>query len=145
MAAQTPLNHKLEVRPSKIEGKGVFAREPITKGELLSPIDDSRSVIMTDEEFTIFTKQATTTYDAVALGSGKHRVSTTARGDSPGNYINHSCEPNAVSTPEGVVASRDIAVGEEITTDYALVSRKGWSMKCNCGSSVCRGIVRGVV
>ncbi|MEN3342311.1 MAG: hypothetical protein V7644_1715, partial [Actinomycetota bacterium] len=34
---------------------------------------------------------------------------------------------------------------DEITVDYALISRSGWSMRCDCGSPNCRGIVHGVL
>lgn len=69
-----------------------------------------------------------------------------------GRYANHSCDPNAVLIPirvEGIVprlclfASRDVAMGEEVTFDYA-----GGAMAnsvrclsdtaCLCGSSNCR-------
>ena len=33
---KTWLNPKIEVRPSPIEGKGLFAKEPIAKGEQLT-------------------------------------------------------------------------------------------------------------
>lgn len=71
--------------------------------------------------------------------------------DAPFRYMNHSCEPNAglfiieydendamLLPPHLVVeATQDIAVGEEISIDYA------WSYEsaipCGCGAKTCRG------
>ncbi|MEY4026238.1 MAG: hypothetical protein RL438_1751, partial [Actinomycetota bacterium] len=39
----------------------------------------------------------------------------------PGDSINHSCEPNCgMRNATTIVAMRDIAVGEELTFDYAM-------------------------
>lgn len=41
-------------------------------------------------------------------------------------------------------ARRDIASGEEITIDYALLTGiPEWEMDCVCGSPLCRKVVRG--
>lgn len=141
---KTWLNPKIEVRPSPIEGQGLFAKEPIAKGEQLTRNGEDDYVIMTDEELQAFTKTASS-YDAMALGSGLHRVSTVPRDQDPSNFGNHSCDPNAETNTEGLVAIRDIQADKEITTDYALHSGKSWSMVCTCGAQNCRKIVRGVV
>jgi SET domain-containing protein len=141
---KTWLNPKIEVRPSHIEGKGLFAKEPIAKGEQLTQNGEDDYTIMTDEEFKAFTKTASS-YDAMALGNGAHRVSKVSRDEDPSNYGNHSCDPNAEMNDSGLVAERDIKVDEEITSDYALHSSKDWSMVCNCGAKNCRKVVVGVV
>jgi SET domain-containing protein len=141
---KTWINPKIELRPSRIEGKGLFAKEPISKGEQLIRSGDDEYVIMTDEEFQAFT-ETVSSYDAVALGDGRQRVSTVSREQDPSNYGNHSCDPNAEMNDEGLVASRDIKAGEEITCDYAPLSSRSWSMVCNCGTPNCRKIVRGMV
>jgi uncharacterized protein len=141
---KTWLNPKIEVRLSPIEGKGLFANALIAMGEQLSRDGDDDYVIMTDDEFQAFTATARS-YDAVALGNGLHRVSTVSRDQDPSNFGNHSCDPTAQTNNEGLVATRDIKAGEEITTDYALCSHKNWSMICNCGAAKCRKVVRGVL
>jgi SET domain-containing protein len=141
---KTWLNPKVEVRPSPIEGQGLFAKKSIAKGEQLIRNGEDDYVIMSDHEFWAFTKSAAS-YDAVALGDGRHRVSTVAREQDPSNFGNHSCDPNAETNDEGLVAMRDIQADEEITCDYALLSSIRWSMACNCGAQNCRKIVRGVV
>jgi uncharacterized protein len=141
---KTWLNPKIAVSLSPIEGKGLFAKEPLAKGEQLTRNGEDDYLIMTEEEFQAFSKTAVS-YDAMALGAGKHRVSRVSREQDPSNYGNHSCDPNAETNAFGLVAKRDIQAGEEITSDYAVHSSTEWSMICNCGANNCRKIVRGVV
>jgi hypothetical protein len=142
-AMKTWLNPKIVVRDSPIEGRGLFAARPIAAGEQLIVLGDEGWIVMSDDQFQAFIETAGS-YDAVALGNGMHRVSTRSRDEEPSNYGNHSCAPNAHPNDDGLVAAHDIAAGTEITSDYAPMSAPTWSMRCNCGSAACRGIVRGV-
>lgn len=57
-------------------------------------------------------------------------------------YVNHSCEPNTISTGYGFeIAIRDISAGEEITDEYGLFNLQQ-DIKCLCGSDNCRGVIR---
>lgn len=57
---------------------------------------------------------------------------------------NHSCEANTTYSGLNVVARRAIAVGEELTLDYAeLVGEDAAPFECRCGAPSCRGLVRG--
>lgn len=57
-------------------------------------------------------------------------------------FVNHSCDPSAVSTGwELDVAVRDIAAGEEITNDYGALNLDR-SFACHCGSASCRRTIR---
>jgi uncharacterized protein len=59
-------------------------------------------------------------------------------------FINHSCEPNVGFAGNIVlVAMRDVAAGEELTTDYALFDDADDPMACNCGTPSCRGTISG--
>jgi hypothetical protein len=65
---------------------------------------------------------------------------------SQDDFFNHSCDPNCVVVFDApkihLIALRDIAVGEEITYDYALtIFNDAWQMSCNCGATKCRRIV----
>ena len=62
----------------------------------------------------------------------------------PGDSINHSCEPNCgMRNATTIVAMRDIAVGEELTFDYAMSDASDYDeFDCNCGTSLCRGQVQ---
>lgn len=72
-----------------------------------------------------------------------------AVGGNDARFINHSCAPNCEAwNAEGeiwIVASRDIAPGEELTYDYGL-PWEGESDEeaftryaCRCGAPACRG------
>lgn len=58
---------------------------------------------------------------------------------SPGCYLNHSCDPNAMRSGVKVFAWRDIVPGEEITIDYRLNAFGGERWTCACGSASCAG------
>lgn len=144
------LNTRIEVRDSSIEGKGLFAKAPFQKGEEFvvatgeEPYDEK---VYTDEEFKKFTEWCIANgkeWDAVSNGDGTHTAAISDREKHPGNYGNHSCDPNVKSNDKGgLIALRDIKPGEEITIDYAQFSTRDWSMKCNCGAKNCTGEVRG--
>lgn len=59
---------------------------------------------------------------------------------------NHSCDPNLWWSGAALVAVRDLAAGEELTYDYATGTAggplpEGFLLRCNCGSTRCRGLV----
>lgn len=92
-------NH-LYVEESAIHGKGLFAREKITKGETIGLLK---------------TKPAKKDGPYVLWVDDNERVRVTCHL----RFINHSPSPNACyyDTLE-VIALRDIEPGEEITHDY---------------------------
>lgn len=63
------------------------------------------------------------------------------------SFMDHSCCPNTCQEYDGLLrytmrAMSKITVGERITMDYEdLKSSKRVSFHCNCGASVCRGII----
>ncbi|MEP7113290.1 MAG: SET domain-containing protein-lysine N-methyltransferase, partial [Ilumatobacteraceae bacterium] len=63
----------------------------------------------------------------------------------PADFINHSCDPNCVLNGSVLlIASRDIAVGEELSYDYATSDGSDYDeFECACGTSLCRGKVSG--
>jgi hypothetical protein len=69
-------------------------------------------------------------------------------GDSPGRYINHSCEPNAgirkYKNQLFLFAATMLRPRIEITFDYSTTIGDDdiWTMRCNCGRSACRKRVR---
>lgn len=62
----------------------------------------------------------------------------------PGDYVNHSCEPNCgMDGAVVLVAMRDIEPGEELTFDYAMCDVAPYSeFDCACRAATCRGEVR---
>lgn len=66
-------------------------------------------------------------------------------------FVNHSCEPNCRLTQInvngrmhcGIFAKRDIEPGEFLSYDYCFDTRHGDRFVCRCGSSICRGTMKG--
>ena len=57
-------------------------------------------------------------------------------------YVNHSCNPNTMSTGYGFeIAVRDIHPGDEVTDEYGMLNISS-PLHCRCGAPRCRGIVR---
>ncbi|CAN5219768.1 hypothetical protein BH09BAC3_BH09BAC3_26540 [soil metagenome] len=66
--------------------------------------------------------------------------------ENPVNWApqNHSCNANTAYEGLNVVATRDIAAGEELTLDYALFLDDNLEpFVCMCGSANCREVVSG--
>jgi len=65
-----------------------------------------------------------------------------------GAFANHSCNPNAGVFKSGsrlwLKAIKRITAGDEITHDYStlLGADDVWKMKCNCGATNCRKVVK---
>jgi hypothetical protein len=62
-----------------------------------------------------------------------------------GDYVNHSCNPNAgLSGQIGLVAMRDIKIDEEVCFDYAMSDTMPYDeFECGCGQPTCRGKITG--
>jgi hypothetical protein len=131
------LNRKLIVRRSAIAGLGLFAVARVERGEECCRLADE---LMTDERFRVYVA-GRARYSALAVDERLHLQSD----DDPMTKGNHSCDPNMwLAVTLTVVARRPIAVGDEATIDYALLTVEPiWSMECNCGSALCRELVTG--
>ncbi|HEU4839385.1 MAG TPA: SET domain-containing protein-lysine N-methyltransferase [Micavibrio sp.] len=112
---------KVYVDRSPIHGLGVFAGEDIKKGEVVWEMVRGFDRVYTQAEYESFPEQARKYLDTYAYwdGEGIHLC-----GDQ-GIYTNHSETPNVGSVAEWPdpgsdyeYALRDIAKGEEITSDY---------------------------
>ena len=136
---QSWLDPRVEVRTSPIEGRGLFATQPIGEGETVSVLG-GRVIGDAEVRGLIAAGQR---YDGIALGQDRNLAIEPA--DWPGRHGNHSCDPNLwMAGSFRVVAMRDIAAGEELTIDYALhTTDPGWQMTCRCGSRRCRRTIRG--
>ena len=62
-----------------------------------------------------------------------------------GDYVNHSCNPNAgFAGTIHLVAIHEIQAGEEITFDYAMCMTNSFgNMECSCQSADCRQYITG--
>jgi SET domain-containing protein len=135
------LNPGLEVRNSKIGGRGVFAKENIIRGTRLAIfggklmfIDEIRNLPENLQEYTMQIEER------LILGPPQNSTEPDET-----DFFNHSCEPNSGFKGQlFLVAMRDITKNEEITFDYAMVVSESvgsdfvFEMECKCGSGNCR-------
>ena len=126
--------------PSRIAGRGLIAVEGIQKGEVVAikagHIIDSSALARLPERLQ---------NSEIQIAEGFHLAALTDDEYEPVMlFINHSCEPNVGFAGNIVlVAMRDIAPGEELTTDYAFFDLSAVEMECECGRPSCRRVVTG--
>jgi SET domain-containing protein len=124
----------VEVKPSSIEGLGLFALTPIKCGQGIRRINVVREI--TPE--APLREDLGERFDHCDYPDGK-----TVLLGFPDRHINHSCDPNAWVHYEKdacyLYARRAIAAGDEITCDYNLNITGGTSWPCHCGTARCRG------
>jgi SET domain-containing protein len=133
------------VKTSGLNGKGLFAATDINQGEIIWQMDLNvpkfhinivrnmpvekqgellKYVMQIDEQWFIGMADGTSI--------------------EPGDFINHSCNPNTWFVKDvALAARRDIKQGEEITYDYATSDTYGLEMTCQCGSRNCRQVIKG--
>lgn len=118
---------------SRSGGRGVFALSPISAGSLI--VLWGGRVVSEEEvgELSPFRRRL-----ILQVEEGYFLLSTV---DGPGDWVNHSCEPNAgILGQISLVAIRTIEAGEEIRYDYATSeSSRFEDFECGCGTSACRG------
>ena len=134
------ISPKAAVKQSPNQGRGLFALEPIAKGETVC--------IKGGHIFNRRTLQEVTQ----ALGPAEIQIGEDLfigplnEQEREGSMIfsNHSCEPNiGVQGQIVFVALRDIEAGEELTHDWATTDDDTYEMDCKCGSPTCRGVITG--
>lgn len=132
------LNPKCEAREHAQGGCGVFARQRIPKGELIS-LWGGKIVRKQELDPTMprFTQRV--------LQIDEDLYILTAEDKEPNDCFNHSCDPNlGFSGQIGLVAMRDIEAGEELTFDYAMSDGGPYDeFECYCGSPSCRRKITG--
>ncbi|MFH1848758.1 MAG: SET domain-containing protein-lysine N-methyltransferase [archaeon] len=131
---------KIETKESKIDGKGIFARQNIAKGEMLfikaGHIVGYDEAMKCSREIGEYDVQISDNFFLVPKRKDEIRDLAV--------QFNHSCNPNA--GPDGqitFVALRDIIKGQEITCDYAAITAYPYRLSCKCGSKNCRKIITG--
>jgi SET domain-containing protein len=127
----------LEIRPSKIHRRGVYALQRIPAQRKVIEYTGERisrreTKIRGQGDLTyLFTLDDYWTLDGAVGGSGAE-------------IINHSCEPNLrTNIIRGHIlywSKRVIKAGEELTVDYRF-SSKIERVPCRCGAKGCRGAI----
>jgi uncharacterized protein len=132
------LSSKLEGRPKPNgSGNGIYTLKPIKKGELVAVFG---GVVY---EWDAFIHLPDRERSLCIQVEDRHFLVPRPIGE--GDYVNHSCNPNAgLSGQIGLVAMRDIKIGEEVCFDYAMSDTMPYDeFECGCGAATCRGTVTG--
>ena len=142
---------RIQVRRSGVHGKGVFALQPIARGE--------RIIEYVGEVLTWKAAQKRHPHDpsdpnhTFFFHVDDKRVIDAAVGGNAARWINHACDPNCKAEEEEgrifIDAIRDIAPGEELFYDYGLIIDERYTpalkrqYECRCGSPRCRRTMLG--
>jgi SET domain-containing protein len=107
---------KSYVTPSKVQGLGVFAAEPIKKGSIVWRFDPKWDIVFSVEEVSNMTTERQEYIKKYAYLDNQGYILCS----DDAKYLNHSSVPN-VNSRAGIIediAIRDIDVGEELLVDY---------------------------
>lgn len=147
-AGRAKLPAALRLARSGVHGYGLFARDFIPQGERIIEYVGERITKAEAER-----REARRLARRDTGGDGCVYVfEMTRRHDIDGNVpwnparrINHSCAPNCqVADIRGhlwIVASRDLAPGEELTYDYGFDYGEWRNHPCRCGAKECAGYI----
>ncbi|GGH01616.1 SET domain-containing protein-lysine N-methyltransferase [Glycocaulis albus] len=107
------------VGPSAIEGVGVFAAEPIRKGQLIYRFEPDFDRLIGQADLAAMPESIRRFIERYTYPHPKDGSMLVLDADN-GRHMNHSLEPNT-DFRDSVFgyAIRDIAAGEEITCNYA--------------------------
>ncbi len=134
------ISPKAAVKGSQIEGRGLFAVEPINKGEIVCI---KGGYIFDRQRLREIEKHLGPAEIQIAEDLFIGPLSAEVREGSM-IFSNHSCDPNiGVQGQIIFVAMRDIESGEELTHDWATTDDDTYEMNCNCGAQNCRKIITG--
>jgi uncharacterized protein len=134
-------NPKTEKRASRVHGRGLFAREAISAGEIVAV----KGGIIMDAAALALIRDAVSPAD-IQIEDGLY-IGPGSAEEVEANILclNHSCHPNVgVRGQITFVAMRDIPAGAELTIDYAMIDGDpAERMACSCGAPECRKIITG--
>lgn len=148
------MTRRIAARRSPIHGNGVFAVEPLAKGEEI--IQYKGKLLSNDEADDLYGDGGETGHTFLFTLNDDYIIDGSQQGNTA-RWINHSCAPNCRALVEEsangnprkdkvvIETLRRIKPGEELTYDYGIVLdvrhtarlKKLW--KCLCGSPDCIG------
>jgi SET domain-containing protein len=132
------INFPLEVKASRIDGKGAYALKAIPARRKLGNMGGE---IISVREARKRVKQLKRV-SMVEFGDGRALDASVNPNDL--RYINHSCDPNTYLrvcySKVEFWSLRKIKKGEELTCDYGETHHDG-KLPCRCGAKNCRGFI----
>ncbi|MDQ1397722.1 MAG: hypothetical protein QOG64_2981, partial [Acidimicrobiaceae bacterium] len=138
------LDDRVEVGPSAIAGRGLFATVDLPAGTVIAKLGGR--LVSTAELEELLDEKAQDRepefVDTIAVENDLHLVLPPQQ---PIHFGNHSCDPNLWHVgPFALATRRAVPAGDELTVDYGTqTGLPGFFMACRCGSASCRGAVTG--
>jgi SET domain-containing protein len=133
-----PQKYAVDVLPSPIDGRGVFASVTIRARRKIGEIR-GESISVREAR-----RRARGAARIMIVEVSERRAIDASASTDPLRFTNHSCRPNAVlRIRQGRVelyALRDIEPGEELTVDYGETHHNG-QLACRCGAPGCIGFL----
>src|SRR5579884_1031714 len=135
---ENSLSSQLEVRRSRIDGKGLFAKRALPPRRKLGEYAGER--ILEKEA----RRRVRTQKKLLIVETGDGYAIDGSVGGNLFRYLNHSCTPNTyMRIFHGHIefyTLRPISRGEELTCQYGETHHDG-KLLCKCGSIHCKGLL----
>ena len=132
----------MAVAPSTIDGHGLYATDDLEAGTVVIRLAGR---LVSSAELAEILGSAKVAdggsfIDTITVFEDRHLLLPAG---SIAHFGNHSCDPTLWHVgPYEIAVRRDVGRGQELTVDYATNSgAPGFSMRCHCRSSLCRGEV----
>jgi SET domain-containing protein len=146
-APVTKKGRRIQVRRSGIHGKGVFALQPIERGETI--IEYRGEVITWKEALRRHPHDPSDPNHTFYFHIDDNNVIDGTYTGNSARWINHACAPNCQADEINgrifIKALRKLKAGEELFYDYGLVIDERYTpalkkqFPCYCGAKTCRG------
>ncbi len=136
------LHPAVEVRPSPIAGRGLFAGVDLPAGTVVSRLG-GRLVDTAELRRRLADADAGLApyVDTIVVGPDRHLLVESGEN----RFGNHGCDPNLGWVDEYTLATMaDVPAGEELLSDYAMsTADPDYVLRCHCPSYRCRQMVAG--
>lgn len=133
------LHPSTHVGLSRIAGHGLFATAPVSAGE---PVSRLGGRLVSAAQLRALSETSDGDVDSIVVDQDVHLV---VPPNTANHFLNHSCEPNlGWADAYTLVALRDIAAGDELTSDYATsTDDPDFVLYCHCETYRCRQVIEG--
>lgn len=134
-----------EARGNAVAGYGIFATRPIAAGSVVFRGEGRPQRIVTARHTVAWSEEEQLQFRRYAYPLSNHLFVLWDQNPNEWAPQNHSCEANTQFDGLDVKSSRAIAVGEELTLDYAtFMNDTGEPFDCTCGAPGCRERIVGL-
>jgi hypothetical protein len=133
------LHRSVEVRPSAVAGRGLFATADLPAGTVVSRLGGR---LVSAAELTRAMRSADGYIDSIVVDEDCHLLLAAG---SDNRFGNHGCDPNLGWVDEYTLAAMvDVPTGHELLSDYAMsTTDPDYVLRCHCESYRCRQMVAG--